>query len=58
MKARGHPIGCTAVSGSVEVCEQLTGSAGARQHRGARLGMIQSAGGVSNESYVFVVDSI
>ncbi len=30
--------------------------AGARQHRGARAGMIQSVGGVSNESYVFIVD--
>jgi acetyl-CoA acetyltransferase len=58
MKAKGHPIGCTGISASVEVCEQLTGRAGPRQHRGARLGMIQSAGGVSNESFVFVVDSI
>ena len=58
MKAKGHPIGCTGISQSVEVCEQLTGRAGARQHKGARLGMIQSAGGVSNESFVFVVDSV
>jgi acetyl-CoA acetyltransferase len=58
MKARGHPIGCTAVSGSVEVHEQLTGRAGERQHRDARLGMIQSVGGVSNESFVFVIDSL
>jgi acetyl-CoA C-acetyltransferase len=58
MKARGHPIGCTGVSASVEIHEQLTGVAGERQHRGARLGMIQSAGGVSNESYVFVIDTV
>ncbi len=58
MKAKGHPIGCTGISASVEVWEQLTGRAGARQHGGARLGMIQSAGGVSNESFVFVVDSL
>jgi acetyl-CoA acetyltransferase len=57
MKAKGHPIGSTGVSGSVEIHEQLTGRAGERQHRGARLGAIQSAGGVSNESYVFVIDS-
>jgi hypothetical protein len=46
------------VSGSVEVHEQLTGRAGERQHRDARLGMIQSVGGVSNESFVFVIDSL
>ncbi len=57
MKAKGHPIGCTGVSASVEIHEQLTHKAGERQHRGAKLGMIQSAGGVSNESFVFVVDS-
>jgi len=58
MKAKGHPIGSTGITASVELWEQLTGRAGVRQHRGARLGMIQSAGGVSNESYVFVVDSV
>lgn len=57
MKAKGHPIGCTGVSASVELHEQLTHAAGERQHRGARLGMIQSAGGVSNESFVFVIES-
>lgn len=58
MKAKGHPIGCTGLSASVELHEQLTGAAGARQHPGAKLGMIQSAGGVSNESYVFIIDVV
>ncbi|MDH3217372.1 MAG: thiolase family protein, partial [Candidatus Krumholzibacteria bacterium] len=57
MKAKGHPIGATGLSSCVELHEQLTGAAGARQHRGARLGMIQSAGGVSNESYIFILDN-
>ena len=57
MKARGHPIGCTGIASSVEVDEQLTGRAGQRQHRGASVGMIQSVGGVSDESFVFIVDS-
>jgi acetyl-CoA acetyltransferase len=55
MKAKGHPIGATGVSATVEVYEQLLGRAGARQHPGAALAMIQSAGGVSAESYVFVL---
>jgi hypothetical protein len=33
----------------------LTLRAGSRQHRGAKTAMIQSVGGVSSESYVFVL---
>lgn len=55
MKARGHPIGVCGLTSAVELYEQLTATAGARQHRGARLGVIQSAGGVSRDSYVFVL---
>jgi acetyl-CoA acetyltransferase len=57
MKAKGHPIGATGVSGCAEIVEQLEGRAGARQHPRARVGMIQSAGGVSSESYAFVLDA-
>jgi acetyl-CoA acetyltransferase len=55
MKAKGHPIGATGLSASAEMLAQLTGEAGSRQHSGARLGMIQSVGGVSKDSYVFIV---
>lgn len=55
MKAKGHPIGATGLSGSAEVCAQISGIAGPRQHAGARLGVVQSVGGVSKESYVFVI---
>lgn len=57
MKAKGHPIGATGLSSTVEMCEQLTQSAGERQHPGARLGIIQSVGGVSPESYVFALEA-
>jgi acetyl-CoA C-acetyltransferase len=57
MKAKGHPIGACGISSCVEVYEQLTGSAGERQHAGSRLGMVQSVGGVSNESYVFIMEA-
>ncbi|MGD8415262.1 MAG: thiolase family protein, partial [Candidatus Latescibacterota bacterium] len=55
MKARGHPIGVCGLSSLVELYDQLRGTAGARQHPGARVGVVQSAGGVSRHSYVFVL---
>jgi acetyl-CoA C-acetyltransferase len=58
LKARGHPIGACGLSSLAEVFEQLTRSAGKRQHQPARLAMIQSAGGVSRESYVFIMDTV
>jgi len=57
MKARGHPIGVCGLSSLVEMHAQLTGSAGGRQQPGARLGLIQSAGGVSRDGYAFVVEA-
>lgn len=45
LKARGHPIGATAL---YQVCEsvlQLTGRAGKNQLRDAQIGMLQSVGG-------------
>jgi acetyl-CoA C-acetyltransferase len=56
LKARGHPIGVCGLSSMVELYEQLTGRAGARQRTGARTGVIQSAGGVSTTSYVFILN--
>jgi acetyl-CoA C-acetyltransferase len=55
MKARGHPIGVCGLSSVVEMYQQLRGQAGDRQHPGARLGAIQSAGGVSQRTYAFVL---
>ncbi len=57
MKARGHPIGVCGLTSIFEVVTQLTGSAGARQHRGASVAMIQSAGGVAPDCYAFVVEA-
>jgi len=57
MKARGHPIGVCGLSSVAEMYAQLTGAAGERQRRGARLGTIQSAGGVSRHCYVFVMEA-
>ncbi len=58
LKARGHPIGACGLSSVVEAYEQLTQTAGKRQHFPARLAMIQSAGGVSNQGYIFIIDTV
>lgn len=58
MKARGHPIGVCGLSSLVETFEQLTGAAGTRQQPGARLAVVQSAGGVARDSYVFVAEHV
>jgi len=56
MKARGHPIGVCGLTSMAEICVQLRGAAGERQHAGARMALIQSAGGVSPDTYVFIVE--
>ena len=55
MKARGHPIGVCGLSSMVEMYEQLTGAAGPRQHKRAQVGLVQSAGGVARDCYVFIL---
>jgi acetyl-CoA acetyltransferase len=44
--SKGHPVGATGLSMVHEVCLQLRGEAGARQVKGAALGMIENGGGV------------
>lgn len=57
MKARGHPIGVCGLTSMAEVFLQLTGTAGERQQPRARRAVIQSAGGVSRDAYVFVLEA-
>lgn len=45
LKARGHPVGATALYQVVEVVQQLRGEAGRTQVAGARIGMTQNIGG-------------
>lgn len=47
LKARGHPIGATALYQTCEIVRQLTGRAGANQLPQAEFGMLQSVGGVA-----------
>jgi len=57
LKGRGHPIGVCGLTSTAEVVAQLTGAAGGRQHPGAGVAVIQSAGGVAPDAYVFVMEA-
>ena len=48
LKARGHPIGATALYQTCEIVLQLTGHAGKNQVKNARLAMLQSVGGAAS----------
>lgn len=47
LKARGHPIGATALYQTCEIVRQLTGRAGPNQLPNAEVGMLQSVGGAA-----------
>jgi acetyl-CoA C-acetyltransferase len=47
LKARGHPIGATALYQVGEIVQQLTGTAGLNQVPGAKIALMQSVGGVA-----------
>lgn len=57
MKARGHPIGVCGLTSMAEIQAQITGQAGARQHSDTRVALVQSAGGVAPDTYVFIVEA-
>lgn len=48
LKARGHPIGATALYQTCEIVVQLTGRAGKNQVRNATVGLLQSVGGAAS----------
>ena len=48
LKARGHPIGASAVYQTCEIVLQLTGRAGDGQVRDAQVALMQSVGGVAS----------
>lgn len=47
LKARGHPIGATAIYQTCEIVQQLTGRAGANQLVNPDVAMLQSVGGAA-----------
>jgi len=57
MKARGHPIGVCGLTSLSEIHAQMRGAAGERQHHRTRVALLQSAGGVAPDTYVFIVEA-
>lgn len=47
LKARGHPIGASALYQTCEIIQQLRGEAGPNQVKNAEFGLMQSVGGVA-----------
>lgn len=54
LKARGHPIGATAVYQACEIVQQLTRQAGRNQLDAPRIGMLQSVGGVGTTVFTHI----
>ena len=57
LKSRGHPIGATGVSQQVMAAMQLSGTAGAMQVEGARLGAVFNMGGAAVANYLSVLEA-
>jgi len=54
LKAKGHPVGATGTAQASEIYLQLTGQAGKRQVRGAKIGLTHNLGGSASTGVVQV----
>ena len=58
LKSKGHPIGATGVGQVVEVYDQLTGNAGARTVKDAKIGLTHNFGATGASCAVHVFQSV
>ena len=58
LKSKGHPVGATGIAQAIEIFEQLGGTAGDRQVKGARLGLAQNMGGSGASSVVHIFERV
>ena len=55
LKSKGHPIGATGVSMTVEIVKQLRGETGERQVKNADVGLTHNVGGIGQYCFVHVL---
>ena len=58
LKSKGHPIGATGVGQIVEVFDQLTGKAGERTVKNAKIGLTQNFGATGASCAVHIFQSV
>ena len=58
VKSKGHPIGATGVGQVVEVFDQLTGRAGEREVKDAKIGLTQNFGATGASCAVHIFQSV
>jgi acetyl-CoA C-acetyltransferase len=55
LKARGHPVGATGIAQIIELAEQLRGTAGSRQIKGAKTGLALNLGGTGSTAVIHIL---
>ncbi|MCK4233406.1 thiolase domain-containing protein [candidate division WOR-3 bacterium] len=58
LKSKGHPVGATGIAQIIEIHKQLTGNAGERQVKDAKIGMAQNMGGTGASSVVHIMEVV
>ena len=54
LKSKGHPVGATGASQTVEIVKQLRGDCGKRQIKGADIGLTHNVGGIGQYCFVHI----
>ena len=57
LKSKGHPVGATGIAQIIELHEQLTGQAGKRQVKNARIGLAQNMGGSGASCVINILEA-
>lgn len=58
LKSKGHPVGATGIAQIIEVYEQLTGKAGKRQVKNAKIGLTQNMGGTGASCVINIMEAV
>ncbi len=53
----GHPLGATGIAQIAEIAQQLQGSGGKRQVKGAKVGLVHNMSAAATSSTVLVLES-